>query len=131
MKLPIALQLYSVRDALAEDFYGTLKKVKEMGYDGVEFAGLYGNSPEDIRAMCDEIGLVPISAHVPYYDMLENPTEVLKDYKEILPEIIEKGIDCIEFHAISTDENEVDEMMEKESVTQKVSTGLNNTKEGD
>ncbi len=33
----------------------------------------------------------------------------LKEYKEILPEIIEKGIDCIEFHAISTDENDVDE----------------------
>ena len=33
----------------------------------------------------------------------------LKEYNEILPEIIEKGIDCIEFHAISTDENDVDE----------------------
>lgn len=33
----------------------------------------------------------------------------IKDYSEILPEIIEKGIDCIEFHAISNDENDVDE----------------------
>ena len=33
----------------------------------------------------------------------------LKDYKEILPELIKKGIDCIEFHAISTDEKDVDE----------------------
>lgn len=33
----------------------------------------------------------------------------LKDYQEILPEIIEKGIDCIEFHAISTDEKDVDD----------------------
>ena len=33
----------------------------------------------------------------------------LKDYKEILPELIAKGIDCIEFHAISEDENDVDE----------------------
>lgn len=33
----------------------------------------------------------------------------IKDYREILPEIIEKGIDCIEFHAISNDENDVDE----------------------
>ena len=29
MRLPIALQLYSVRDTLAQDFYGTLKQVKE------------------------------------------------------------------------------------------------------
>lgn len=33
----------------------------------------------------------------------------LIDYKEVLPELIAKGIDCIEFHAISVDENDVDE----------------------
>jgi Fe-S-cluster-containing hydrogenase component 2 len=33
----------------------------------------------------------------------------LIDYKEVLPILIEKGIDCIEFHAISEDENDVDE----------------------
>lgn len=33
----------------------------------------------------------------------------LIDYKEVLPKLIEKGIDCIEFHAISEDENDVDE----------------------
>ena len=37
---PIALQLYSVRDDMEADFEGTLKKVKALGYDGVEFAGL-------------------------------------------------------------------------------------------
>ena len=31
----------------------------------------------------------------------------LQDYDEVLPKIIEKGIDCIEFHAISTDEIDV------------------------
>ena len=49
MKFPIALQLYSVRDDIAADFEGTLKKVKAMGYDGVEFAGLYGNLPPRLR----------------------------------------------------------------------------------
>ena len=33
----------------------------------------------------------------------------LLDYKEVLPKLIEKGIDCIEFHAISADEKDVDE----------------------
>lgn len=33
----------------------------------------------------------------------------LQDYKEVLPKLIEKGIDCIEFHAISTDEKDVNE----------------------
>ena len=48
MSFPVALQLYSVRDAMAEDFAGTIKKVKEMGYDGVEFAGLFEKNPADI-----------------------------------------------------------------------------------
>lgn len=46
MALPVALQLYSVRDELEADFEGTIAKVKEFGYDGVEFAGLYGRSAE-------------------------------------------------------------------------------------
>ena len=41
---PIALQLYSVRTDMEADFEGTLKKVKELGYDGVEFAGIFGKS---------------------------------------------------------------------------------------
>ena len=81
--LPVALQLYSVRDDMAQDFKGTLQKVKEMGYDGVEFAGLFGNAPADVKAMCAEIGLNPISAHVPLQEMLEDIDKVIADYKAI------------------------------------------------
>lgn len=83
MSFPIALQLYSVRDDMEKDFFGTIEKVKALGYDGVEFAGLFDKKASDIKAKLAELELTPISAHVPYYDMLENPTEVLKDYKEI------------------------------------------------
>ena len=83
MSLPIAVQVYSVRDDAEADFYGTLKKIKEMGYDGVEFAGLYGHTPADIKAWCEELGLVPISAHVPFVDMLQDPVGVLSQYAEI------------------------------------------------
>lgn len=83
MSLPIAVQLYSVRDDFEKDARATLEKVKKMGYDGVEFAGLAGNSPEQIKAWCEELGLTPISAHVPYVDMLKNPYEVLSDYAKI------------------------------------------------
>jgi len=40
-RIPIALQLYSVREACQENFPGTLKAVAEMGYEGVDFAGTY------------------------------------------------------------------------------------------
>ncbi|MGN1317283.1 MAG: sugar phosphate isomerase/epimerase family protein [Acutalibacteraceae bacterium] len=83
MKLPIAVQLYSVRDEMEQDFRGTVKKIKDMGYEGVEFAGLFGKSGTEVKAICDEIGITPVSAHVPYYDMLDNPEAVLKDYKDM------------------------------------------------
>ncbi len=83
MKLPIAIQLYSVRDDMDKDFVGTIKKVKELGYEGVEFAGLFGKTGVEVKAICDEIGITPMSAHVPYFDMLENPEAVLKDYKDM------------------------------------------------
>ena len=83
MALPVAVQIFSVRDAAKEDLRGTLVKIKEMGYDGVEFAGLYDNAPEQIKAMCEEIGLIPVSAHVPYLSMVKDPKGVLSQYATI------------------------------------------------
>ena len=82
-KLPIALQLYSVRDDMKKDFKGTLTKVKEMGYQGVEFAGLFGHSPSQVKAMLDEIGLTPISAHVAIDEILADIPKVISDYRTV------------------------------------------------
>ncbi len=81
--LLVGLQLYGVRNEMARDFKGTLQKVKDLGYDGVEFAGLFGNTAEQVKAMCTEIGLIPISAHVPLADMLADIDKVIADYKTI------------------------------------------------
>ena len=81
--LPIAIQLYTVRDQAAADFEGTLKAIKAMGYEGVEFAGLHGKTPAEVKALCEEIGLTPISAHVAYYEMMSDPKGVLSAYAEI------------------------------------------------
>ncbi len=83
MALPIALQLYTVRKDMEQDFRGTLEKVKKMGYDGVEFAGLFGQDAATIKKWCTEIGLIPISAHVPFQEMLEDLEGTLANYKEI------------------------------------------------
>jgi sugar phosphate isomerase/epimerase len=82
-KLPIALQLYSVRDDMKKDFKGTLTKVKEMGYQGVEFAGLFGHSPSQVKAMLDEIGLTPVSAHVAIDEILADIPKVISDYRAV------------------------------------------------
>lgn len=61
--LKIGLQLFSVRDKMAEDMEGTLKKVKELGYDYVEFAGYFDKTAEEIREILDKYGLKCISVH--------------------------------------------------------------------
>jgi len=81
MKLPIALQLYSVRDELAKDFFGTVRKVKEMGYDGVELSGLNGADPVEVKRMLDEVGLEVHSSHVPVDEMLSEGG--LARYREV------------------------------------------------
>lgn len=68
----VGIQLFSLRDDMKDDFEGTLKKVKEMGYDGVEFAGLFGKSAEEVKALCKQNKLIPISAHIPYPEMIND-----------------------------------------------------------
>ncbi len=81
MSLPVAVQIYSVRKDAEADLFSTLKKIKEMGYDGVEFAGLYGHSGDEVKKMLDEIGLKAASAHVPFNDLKKE--ETFKTYAKI------------------------------------------------
>lgn len=62
---PVAYQIYSARNEAAQDLLGVLRQLKAMGYDGVEFAGFYGHSAVQVKAMLDETGLVAVSSHVP------------------------------------------------------------------
>ena len=76
----IGIQLYSVRQDLARDFYGTLKKISDMGYEGVEFFNEFsGNTPQQVRQMCDELGLVIFSNHVPFADMMSDIDKVIEE----------------------------------------------------
>jgi sugar phosphate isomerase/epimerase len=63
-RIPVGLQLYSVRDVLAKDFEGTLKKVKEMGFEGVEFAGYHGKDAATIKKLLDDLGLKAAGTHI-------------------------------------------------------------------
>ena len=83
MALPIAIQLYTLRNEAKENFADTFKKVKEMGYDGVEFAGLHGYSAAEVKKMCDDNGLVPVSAHVSYDEFVADIEGVVKTYADI------------------------------------------------
>ncbi|WP_064505524.1 sugar phosphate isomerase/epimerase family protein [Defluviitalea phaphyphila] len=79
-KLPIALQVHSIREEAKKDFKKSMKSVKDMGYDGVELAGLYGYTPEYIKEHTDSIGLEIISAHVPYEEIIEDMKGTIEKY---------------------------------------------------
>jgi len=65
MTAPIALQLYTLREAAAEQGFETIvRQVAEMGYVGVEPAGFPGTTPEAAGKLFRELGLAVPSAHV-------------------------------------------------------------------
>lgn len=67
--LPMAaLQLYTLREQAALDFPGVLSQVAEMGYVGVEPAGLHGHPASEIRKVLDDLGLQVSSTHGPLPD---------------------------------------------------------------
>lgn len=73
---PVALQLYSLREALAVDFEGIVRQVAEMGYVGVEPYGGMPGGLENSAALFKELGLQVLNSHVPFPDV-ENAEEVL------------------------------------------------------
>src|SRR5262245_20739979 len=65
-KVPLGLQLYSLRNQFAKDVPGTLDEVHNFGIKYVELAGTYGRTPEQFKAELDSHGLKAISMHVSY-----------------------------------------------------------------
>ncbi len=65
-KLPIALQLYSIRNDCARDFDAALAEVAKMGFQGVEFAGYhtYDKKPKELRKRLDDLNLKTAATHI-------------------------------------------------------------------
>ncbi len=70
--MQVGLQLYTLRDDMAADAEGTLRKVAALGYAGVEFAGYHGMSASDIRSLLDELGMIAIGSHVGLTNIRQN-----------------------------------------------------------
>lgn len=61
---PLGVQLYTVRDEMKKDVAATLARVARIGYREVEFAGYFGKTPREIRALLDANGLRAPSSHL-------------------------------------------------------------------
>lgn len=87
----IGLQLYTIRDAMAADGLGSLKKVAAMGYKYVELADyangkFYGHAPREFRKMCNDLGLEIISSHTQVEGVgvtLENAKKMAEDHNTL------------------------------------------------
>jgi len=77
---PIGIQLYTVRELAKDDLFGVLKELAAIGYRGVEFAGLHGHKPVEVRKVLDDLGLKAASAHaaVPTKENLHELTDEAK-----------------------------------------------------
>jgi len=64
----VGLQLYSIRDAMAADVRGSLKKVSDLGYKYMELANyangkFYGFSPSEFKKILADLGMEALSSH--------------------------------------------------------------------
>ena len=79
---PLGLQLYSLRaEFQGNGVTATLDKVKSWGIKYVELASTYNLPPEKYKAMLDERGLIPISAHYSYAKWKSDPESIAKEAK--------------------------------------------------
>lgn len=75
--MKLAVQLYSIRDLIKgpEDLLNILSKVKEIGFDGVEFAGYHGVDAETLKKRLDEVGLAVVGTHTGMDNLKEDKIE--------------------------------------------------------
>ncbi len=79
----IGIQLYTVRDALENDYVGTLRQISKIGYEAIEFGGIGPLSVEDFKALLKELKLNPISAHTGWKALGRKREDTLSFYESI------------------------------------------------
>ncbi|QSO51552.1 sugar phosphate isomerase/epimerase [Alicyclobacillus curvatus] len=76
-KMGIGLQLYTLRDETKKDFRGTLRRVAELGYEGVEFAGFGDFEPQELAEFLGELGLKSLGSHIGIDELRNNLDNVI------------------------------------------------------
>jgi sugar phosphate isomerase/epimerase len=83
LNVPLALQLYSVRQLLPTDYAGTLKQIGALGYREVEAAGYFNHPAAEVRQAMDNAGLKLVSSHHSSADLHKQFDEILAFNKEL------------------------------------------------
>src|SRR6266404_9599789 len=83
-KIPIGLELYTLREECKTNLPGMLSAVSKIGYKGVEFAGYHGHSAKELRKMLDDNGIVACGTHTPYESVLEDKLKETIEFNQII-----------------------------------------------
>ena len=127
----IGLQLYTIRDAMAADPAGSLKKVAEIGYKYLELAGyadgkFYGYEPVEFKKLVNDLGMEILSSHTQVEAegiTLENATKMAEDHAKlgvkycIQPWVVEEARTTIaSYQKMAADWNKVGEIMKQHGI---------------
>lgn len=80
-KIPVTLQMYTLRDDAAADLEGTLAAVKAIGYAGVELAGYAGKTAAEYKQLLDANGLSAVGAHVGFDQAIGDAAQAIDEAK--------------------------------------------------
>jgi sugar phosphate isomerase/epimerase len=82
-KIPLGIQLWTVKDEATKDLEGTLRQVYAAGFREIEFAGYYGKSPADLAKLMHDIGFTLVSTHFDAAAISKNGGQIIADAKAL------------------------------------------------
>ncbi len=83
IKIPLGIQLWTVKSEAEKDLEGTLRKVYAAGFRDIEFAGYYGKTPADLGKLLKDIGFKLVSTHAGAGDIAKRGDEIIRDAKAL------------------------------------------------
>jgi sugar phosphate isomerase/epimerase len=82
-KLPVGLQLYTVRDSLEKDYLGALRRVAEIGYTAVELDNPTQMTATELRSLLAGLGLRAVASHIGFDELERDPSSALTAAHEL------------------------------------------------
>ncbi len=82
-KVPLGIQMWTVKSEAEKDLEGTLKKLYALGFREIEFAGYYNRSAADLNKLVRGVGLTPVSTHAGADLIASSGDQVIADAKTL------------------------------------------------
>ena len=82
-KIKMASPLYILRNECERDLANVLRKLAQIGFDGIEFLGFFGHSAEEVKQMLLANGLEALGNHVPYQQLMADGEAILSFHQTV------------------------------------------------